>query len=661
MKEIFEMLEFNKIIEQLKELTLTETARNRFDQMSPVMNQTRLERLTADTTEAKICLDRLGTPPLSNVTHIRTIVDCAVKGVLLTIEELEQVRQFLTTCRRLSSYLQRIEEPLRIAEYGKGIVDLEFLKEEIERCIRNGQVDDYASKELRDTRRKLESITLQIRQKLDSLLKSKKEYFSESFVSNRNGHFTLPVKKEYKHQISGSVIDTSATKSTYFIEPTAVSKLRSEYEGYKIEETNEERKILYLLTSFVADCSSNILLNVDYIEELDFIFAKGKLSVTMQGVPATITNDRSISLKNARHPLLAKEKCVPLSLEFGNELRGIVITGPNTGGKTVALKVVGLLSIMAQSGLHIPCEAAKICMNSQVLCDVGDGQNISENLSTFSAHIKNVIEIVNKVDSDTLVLMDELGSGTDPQEGMGIAIAILEELKKSNCLFIATTHYPEVKNYAEVEEGLCNARMAFDKDTLKPLYQLEMGEAGKSCALYIAKQLGLSSSMLHRAYQEAYLKNHSRILVGKNDNHMESQSDAIPSNILKEDFDAKEISQNRAEPASEEKHLLLIRKEEKKEVNHRANHFEIGDSVMVYPQKKLGIVFRKADSKGEIGVQIQKQKYIINHKRLKRKASAKDLYPEDYDFSILFDTVENRKARKKMEKRHMPGLEIKES
>ncbi|BCN30011.1 endonuclease MutS2 [Anaeromicropila herbilytica] len=640
-----DMLEFNEIIQKLKEYTRTGKARDRFEQLAPIRDERELNERLRDTSEAKILLEKVGNPPISSVEDIFKITENAKRGDLLSIDELEKIELFAVACMRFKKYLKRSEDyGLNLSGYGNGMYDLDFLKEEISKCIRNKRVDDYASKELKEIRKKLEQISSNIRLKLENLLKSKKECFSDSFISNRNGHFTLPVKKEHKLTISGSVIDMSSSGATYFIEPTAVAKLKEEYENKQIEESNEERKILYILSSFVGDLAEEISLNLEYIEELDYIFAKGKLSMDMNGVAPTINTNQYIELVNGRHPLLKRENCVPLNIKLGNLVQGIVITGPNTGGKTVALKTVGLLSVMANCGLHVPCESASICMNSNVLCDIGDNQSISENLSTFSAHIKNIIEIIKRIDKDSLVFMDELGSGTDPSEGMGIAIAILEELRKSGCLFIVTTHYPEVKEYAEKTDGIMNARMAFDKESLRPLYRLEVGVSGESCALYIAKQLGMPRNMLLRAYEETYQSKEVGRAHRTPTNHIEKE-------ILEDGIELEK-------EASKDSEIKIVKYEEKKPVNSRASRFEVGDSVVVYPQKKVGIVFEKADSKGYIGVQIQKKKEYVIHKRVQLKASAKDLYPEDYNMSIIFDSVETRKTRRVMEKRHEEGREI---
>lgn len=672
MNKYIEMLEFDKMTEKLKEYTVTQKAREKFDEMTPIMDEAELWKRQQETTEARMLLDRDGTPPLSNTDQMDMIAEGAYKGEMLSIEELEQVSRFAVLGMRLTRYLKKSDEMgLKISEYGRGLADLEILKEEIERCIRSGQIDDYASKELREIRKKKDRILNNIRMKLDNMLKSKKECFSESFISNRNGHYTLPVKKEHKLKISGSVIDVSSSGATYFIEPSSVSKLKAELGELDIAQSNEERRILYTLSSCVGEYKAEILLNLEYIEELDYIFAKAKLSAAMQGVEPKINTGRRIRIVNGRHPLLGREYCVPLNLELGEHHRGIIITGPNTGGKTVALKTVGLFSIMAQCGLHVPCEEADLAMNTQVLCDIGDNQSILENLSTFSAHIKNVIDILELVDKESLVLMDEVGSGTDPAEGMGIAIAILEELKNSNCSFIATTHYPEVKEYAEKTEGIQNARMAFDKESLKPLYRLEIGEAGESCAFYIAKRLGMPAKMLKRAYEATYKvdskqqDNNEKVKLrrenGLDERLFEKGLEEISENMLEnmpENMPEKIENKGSGQILKAAGTKKATMEKEESQTQKRSEGFHIGDSVMVYPQKKIGIVYQPADVKGDVGVQIQKKKVLVNHKRLQIKTKAEDMYPEDYDFSIIFDTVENRKARHLMERKYVKGLEV---
>ena len=611
MDDINGMLEFDKIRELLKEGASTERARERIDALVPILDQERAEAAIEETTEARKVLDSLGTPPSGSTQEVREIAQEAELGSLLGAQQLDQIRQFAVLCMRLSRYLGKCRDIAPgIAGYGAGIQDLSPLQD-------------------------------QIRLKLENMLRSLRSIFSESFVSNRNGHYTLPVKKEHKNKVPGTVIDASSTGATVFIEPSAISRLREELETLRIEEENEEKMILYTLSAMVVDSAEAIRINLEYMEELDFIFAKGKLSVSMKASRPELNTERRIRLVNGRHPLLPIQNSVPLNIEFGGLIKGVIITGPNTGGKTVAMKTVGLLSVMAQCGLHVPCEEADLAMNAGFFCDIGDGQSISENLSTFSAHMKNVIRILEQTEEESLVLLDELGSGTDPAEGMGLAVAVLEELRGRGCLFMVTTHYPEVKEYGERTEGVINARMAFDRESLRPLYRLELGESGESCAFYIAKRLGMPQRILNRAEKAAY-----GTVAGKTSKRPPEKTDPKPQQKVA----ASRIRPKRTEPDTGEK-----RRQRQTQIGKK---FALGDSVMVYPQKKLGIVFAPANDKGEVGVQIQKRKIFVSHRRLRLHVSAEKMYPPDYDFSILFDTVENRKARHAMERKHVPGLEI---
>lgn len=633
-------IEFYKIKEQLKEYALSTQAKEKAECLEPYLNQREVISHTKDTTEARRMLDTFGAPPLDTMKDIHPILELAELGSMLIPEQLEQIRQFAAASKRLKDYLKKSQIlETDISSYSGSIDELEVLREEITMAVRNQRVDDNASPTLKGIRRKIEQINSDMKSKLETLLRNRREIFSDGYVSERNGHFVLPVKKEYKNQFPGSLIDTSSTGSTCFIEPSSIGKMQGEMSSLKIDEINEENKILYTLTSLVLDFEKEIRRNTEAMIQLDFIFAKGKLSANMDGISAKINTGRTISITEGRHPLLPKAGCVPLNLEIGKDYRGIIITGPNTGGKTVALKTAGILSAMAQSGLHIPCRAADICMNNMILCDIGDGQSITENLSTFSAHIKNILSILQKADEESLVLLDEVGSGTDPGEGMGIAIAILEALREKKCLFIATTHYPEVKEYAAEQDGLINARMAFDRESLNPLYQLEIGEAGESCALHIAKRLGMPKSMLEYAYQKAY-----------------GSSSVLQTN-LPSDLDESFFA-NAAEDLSKIKIPGIQKDGPALEKGSGLPEFHIGDSVFVLPHKKIGIVCQETNSKGQVGVMVQKEKRLYNHTRIKLHVPAKELYPEDYDFSIIFDTVENRKARNKMNKRYAPEYVI---
>lgn len=619
------MLEFDKIIEQLEALAYTQKAKQQIRNLSPSLSESEVKANLRNTTEARIMLEKCGTPPATALEGTAQLIEIARKEGCLTPGQLEEIAAALTATRRLKDYLDRGKSyEISLPYYEENLDSLEKIREELNDKIRNGRVDDYASKLLKSLREGIERTEAKMREKADQVIRANKECMSDSFSTTRNGRICVPVKKEYKFKINGSVIDKSSTGNTLFIEPAAVARLYEELQEMKIDEENEERRILYTLTALLCDKAEVLERNNATIEKLDFLFAKGKLSLAYDGTEPHINTDRVIRLINGRHPLMDKNSNVPLRFEIGNGIKGVIITGPNTGGKTVAIKTVALNCLMAQCGLHVSCEKAEICMNNLILCDIGDGQDLSENLSTFSAHITNVLSILRKADSESLVILDELGSGTDPTEGMGIAIAILKELKRSGANYLVTTHYPEVKAYAEKEEGVINARMTFDKESLKPLYQLVIGEAGESCAFYIAKKLGMPQSMLREASKAAY---------------------------------GKETGEIDEEGLKKEKNSH-IRKEKKNHQKPLSEKFKRGDSVMIYPDKKIAIVCEPVNERGILRVQLPDKKIYINHKRVKLHVAAEELYPEDYDFSIIFDTVENRKIHHQMERKYVEDVLI---
>ena len=664
MTDMEKVLEFDKIKEIWRSLALTDRAKMEIDGTKPFLEEAELRAKLRDTTEARIMLEKEETPPLSALEGIREIMTVAERGDCLTAAQLEQAENALTAVKRLKEYLERCKKlELSLPWYEENLDELPDIREAIHIQIRAGRVDDYASKLLHSLRSDIVRTEERMKEKADSVIRSCKECMSDSFSVFRSGHLCVPVKKEYKFRVSGSVIDKSSTGNTLFIEPSTVAKYSEELQLLRIDEDNEERRILYTLTVMLGEQGEVMEQNMKMMEKLDFCFSKGKLSMELGCAAPMINTDRRIVLKGARHPLMDRRVCVPQDFriglrdsedtgsemkdraeeentELGNqreqadkqngqEYRGVVITGPNTGGKTVAIKTVALNCMMAQCGLHVCCEQADICMNSNYLCDIGDGQNLSENLSTFSAHITNVLEILRQMGRESLVIMDELGSGTDPAEGMGIAVAILEELRKSGCLFLVTTHYPEVKTYAEEAEGIINARMTFDKESLRPLYKMVIGEAGESCAFYIAAKLGMPAAMLETAAEAAY---------GSKKTQLNAFEAVFPE-----------------EKNTENKTFRSKIKKQKQTVRHAdlSEKFRRGDSVMIYPDQKIGIVCEPVNEKGVLRVQLPEKKIWINHKRVKLHVPASELYPEDYDFSIIFDSVETRKLRHKMERKYV--------
>ena len=540
--KIEKLLELDKIKEKWAEYAFTDKAKQQIWDAEPFLSETELGLRLAETTEARLLIENAGNPPLVSFEGIDDLVLVARKGGCLNAEQLENIRVALVAVRRLKDYLNRCKQYVAsLPYYDENFDALDDVREMIQLQIRNGRVDDYASKLLRSLRADIEHAELKMREKADAVMKANKECMSDSFS----------------------------------------------LQLLKIDEENEERRILYSLSGMVADAADTMEQNARMMEKLDFIFSKGKLSLEYGCTKPRINTDRYIRLKDGRHPLMDRDTCVPLQFEIGKGIYGIVITGPNTGGKTVAIKTVALCCMMAQCGLHVPCAEADICMNSNFLCDIGDGQNISENLSTFSAHITNVLDILKKVNKDSLVIMDELGSGTDPAEGMGIAVAILDELKKSGALFLVTTHYPEVKQYAEREEGIVNARMTFDKESLKPLYNLVIGEAGESCAFYIARRLGMPVSMLRRAAKEAYGQGGDK--TGRDEKERITQ-------LLLESG----LQENSADATDDDIKKEYVPKIQKKKVRvnnqAEADKFVLGDSVMVYPDKKKCAIRWNANS-----------------------------------------------------------------
>lgn len=622
-------LEFDKIKEMWSALAVTQAAKEKIAQTAACLSEPELRKLIRDTTNSRNMIEACGTPPLDGLEDIGDILLMADKGCCLTPYQLERVGGVLVAVRRFKAYLnggKQYENPL--AYYEENFDALEELHDEIFQQIRSGQVDDHASKKLLQIRSELMHTEEKMKQKAEQVMRAQKDCMADNFCTFRNGRLCVPVKKACKLKVSGSVIDKSATGNTLFIEPAAVARLYEELELLKIDEENEVRRILYILSAMVSEHRTAMEEDIRMMEKMDFIFSKGKLSMDLHAVEPVINTCRRIRLKNARHPLMDSMASVPLQFEIGGEtgFNGVVITGPNTGGKTVSIKTVALNCLMAQCGLHVTCEEAEVCMNSRYLCDIGDNQDLSENLSTFSAHIGNVLQILQEVDSDSLVIMDELGSGTDPAEGMGIAIATLEELRKSGCLFLVTTHYPDVKEYADRTEGIVNARMAFDRETLQPTYQMVIGEAGESCAFYIAGKLGMPWQMLRTAVCAAY------------------------GETVADNYGLSNIAAAGENKKTMPKAGIKRMKKQGGDVN-LSRKFSIGDSVMVMPDRRIGIVCEPVNEKGVLRVQLPDKKIWINHKRVKLQVAADRLYPADYDFSILFDTVENRKIRHEMDRK----------
>ena len=620
-------LDFERIIERLQAHAVSPLARALLAQTAPIMNEGLCKARMEETTAALCVLNNAGAPPLAEMEGMEKSLNEALQGGMLLPEQLSGAARFCVTVRRMRRYLQGAEiyNP-GIASWQTELPDLSALEEEIDSCVREDAILDDASPALRSLRRQRERTEQEIREKLNQVLFHQKEKLADSYITQRNGMYVLPVQKRYQSAFPGRAVDASAKGNTVFMEPAAVQALRQTLEGISIDIDTEERRILWTLSDRVANEEQALRASIRVMAELDALFARAKLSAEMDARPVEITADRRIHLVKARHPLLNPASCVPLDLELALPDSGIAVTGPNTGGKTVCLKTVGLLTLMAQSGLHIPCgEGTVIGMMDRVLCDIGDSQSISQNLSTFSGHMTNVIRMLEACSQDSLVLLDELGSGTDPAEGSGLAAAILEELLRRKCFFLVTTHDPQIKLWAEQTEGVISARMAFDKESLMPLYRLELGMSGESCAIEIARRLGMDGGLLARARQAA---DHG---VGAKPETARHKPMRVPAS-------------------------RLLRQAVKTEGSFE--RFTMGDSVQLLPEKKTAIVYRSADDDGNVIIQIQGKKMTVRHNRLKLLVPAAQLYPPDYDFSIIFDTVANRKAAHTISRKYDPDAVV---
>ena len=619
-------LGFDQIVQQLQEQAVSQAARQKLAETEPILHEGLCKARMEETTAARLVMENAGTPPLTDTEGTEYALIQAAQGGMLLPGQLTFIARFCSTVRRLRRYLQNAQiYSAGIASWHTELPDLDELQNEIERAVREDAVLDDASSSLKNLRRQREYMERAIREKLSQILLHHKKELADNYITQRNGIYVIPVQKKFQSAFPGTAVDTSAKGGTVFMEPSAVRALRQELETLQLDIDMEERRILWELSDRVASDETLMRDALRVMTDLDVLFARAKLSMEMKARPVQLTAERKIRLVNARHPLLDRETCVPLHMELTLPDRGIAVTGPNTGGKTVCLKTVGLLTLMAQSGLHIPCgEGTVIAMMDRVLCDIGDSQSISQNLSTFSGHMTNVIRILGECSRDSLVLLDELGSGTDPAEGSGLAAAILEELLRRGCFFMVTTHDPQIKQWAEETEKVVSARMAFDQASLMPLYRLEMGVSGESCAIEIARRLGMDEGLLSRARQVA-----------------DHGPDAKP-----------ELKQKPMRVPPGRLQRLSVKTEGSFE------RFSMGDSVLLLPDKKNAIVYQPADDEGNVVIQFRGRKMTVRHNRLKLLVPASELYPPDYDFSVIFDTVANRKAAHTMDRKFDPDAVI---
>lgn len=505
MKKVLKILEFDKILERMQSYTDSETVKKRIYKLEPYTTVEEAKAAQSETTEALSTLLKLGAPPVNMaITDVRGGIKRAEQGGTLHIKELMEISRLLYVARRLKSYLgEASAECVKLHDIEEQLLTAKTLEDKINSAIiSEEEIADDASAELSAIRRKMKNLNGKIKDTLNGMLHSThyKKYLQDSIVTMRSDRYVIPVRAEYKSEVPGIVHDTSATGQTIFIEPMSVVNANNEIRDLSGKEQQEIERILAELSAAAAENSHEIFVDYRCVTELDFVFAKGKLSLDTKGSEPVLNENGIINFKRARHPLIDKEKVVANDISFGEKTDTLVVTGPNTGGKTVTLKTVGLLSIMAASGIHITAgDNSDAAVFSKIYADIGDEQSIEQSLSTFSSHMVNIVKILKNVDNNTLALFDELGAGTDPTEGAALAIAILEHLRRKGVKTLATTHYSELKLFALTTDGVENASCEFDVKTLQPTYRLLIGVPGKSNAFAISRRLGLDEIIIDRA------------------------------------------------------------------------------------------------------------------------------------------------------------------
>ncbi|MEK5035470.1 DNA mismatch repair protein MutS [Paenibacillus sp. FSL R7-0302] len=639
-------LEYETIKQELLRHAVSYEGRRIVSELQPMIYLPAIHRALEEAQEAKELLERGASVPIPSLEGIEWVLSLLGTGYMYNEQDFTAVSLFLNSCGQLRKYMAAKEQIApRIAAYGASLQELNGVRDEIERCIRLGVIDDQASKGLERVRKRLAVAKERLHRKLESIMNRHKSILQESLVSMRGGRYVIPVKREYHKQIKGSVLDQSTSGQTVFVEPDEVASLQGEIGLLTADEAREEGIILSMLTGLLEQEQAAIRLNIEVTGMYDFIFAKGKVARVMDAGPVALNERGYVRMNGGRHPLL--KDMVPVSLELGQGYKSLIVTGPNTGGKTVVLKTLGLLVLMAQSGLLVPVDpGSDFAVFTNVMSVIGDGQSLTQSLSTFSAQMKSIEGMLYDAGRGVLLLIDELAAGTDPGEGFALSIAILEELNRKGANIVVTTHFNELKAFAAATAGFENARMEFNQNTLQPLYKLTIGEAGESYALQIAEKLGILHSVIERAKQ----------LVTEQQGHRSGHSpwtDAIRAAQRAKEAAEAEISA-KADRTAEGQQVNGV----SQEAHTPVPEFAIGDAVYVSSLGRTGIVDERKDSRGRVGVMIQKQKLSINHKRLKPYLSKEELYPEDYDFDIIFESKETRKKRKLMRKKHVEGLSI---
>ena len=605
-------LNYYDLKEIVKSYCVSGLGKTLIDKLEPSSNLKVVNRRLDETSEGRKLLDVSYHLPLEGIHNIFPLIDKMDKGGVLEPSDLTMVSDFLRGCRKVKMFLKDKEGYApTLCSYAENISDLSYIEEEINISIRGSVVDSNASKDLKKIRKQIDTCEGKIKEKLDKFLRnsSNKECIQEFFISQRNGRYTIPIKAAYKNKVAGSIVEVSSKGTTVFMEPDIVSKFTSELNVLQAEESMEVYKILAILTEMIYQRIKDLKINVEVISEYDMIWAKAKYSLDIQGIKPKINDYGYTKILKGRYPLI--KNGVPLDFEIGKDYRTLIITGPNAGGKTVVLKTLGMLTLAVQSGFHIGAkEGTEISIFQDVFVDIGDNQSVENALSTFSSHVQNLARIIKESGKSTLLLFDEIGSGTEPNEGAALAIAILEELYHKGCITVATTHYGEIKDYSHNHPDFENAAMEFKKETLEPLYKLTIGKTGDSNALYISKKMGISDSIIERT--RTYIEN--------------------------KDYNYATIKE------SKKKKVKEVESEEK------YYDFSVGDKALLLDKNDSAIIYKGRDEFNNVVVLYDKEFIEVNYKRVKIELKAEELYPEGYDLNQLFVSYKDRKLERDIER-----------
>ena len=610
----FEKLQYNELKEIVKSYCVSGLGKQLLDKLMPSPNLAVVKNRLNETTEARAILDAEGHVPFLGVSNIDNTIKKLEKGIILDPSELVSISDFLRGCRKIKKFMLEKEffAPV-LASYANSMSEFKSVEEEINFAIKANRVDSAASRELKRIRNHIETTEEKIKDRLTKFLNNSanKTYIQEFFISKKDDRYTIPIKASYKNHVQGTIVEVSSKGATVFMEPSAVAKLNVELATLKAEEAVEEYQILATLSGLLMENIREININMELISQYDMVFAKAKFSKNIGGVEPSLNDYGYIKLVNCKHPLLTG-KAVPLHFEIGKDYRSLIITGPNAGGKTVVLKTIGLLTLATMSGFHIVADkGTEIAIFDHIFVDIGDNQSIENALSTFSSHMKNLSDIMRASNNNTLLLFDEIGSGTEPNEGAALAIAILEEFYQMGCMTVATTHYGEIKRFSEMHSDFMNAAMRFNSETLEPLYKLVIGTSGDSNALWISKKMNIRETVLQRA--KGYIDN--------KEYHLERVND---SKIRK-----PKIEQERTKAKYE---------------------FKKGDRVKLLDHDDVGIVYLEMDNFYNVVVFYEREFKKVNVKRLALELPATELYPEGYDLETLFVDYKDRKLQHDIER-----------